>query len=203
MTTRRGARFGSGPRMLLALLASVCAMGGFAPRLSAQTTEQVVEQRRLELQAARADFEAARSYFNVVERQFSSALEEVTRARRQGDEDALERAYALAQERSVPYRGGETRLTEAREALVNARQALIQILEVRLEQLVEQMDATSSSQQRAELDLVWRSLSSELQQLEAEAGDTFRLDPVVLPEVASDPRDTPDDILAKAGLLER
>ena len=179
------------------------ALAGSPVAASGQTAEQLVTQRRLELRAARAAFEAARSAFNVVERQFSAALEEVTRARRQGSDDALERAYALAQDRSVPFRDQERRLGEAGEALVEARQALIDVLEIRLEQLVEEMDAAASSQQRSELDLLWRDLATELQQLENEAGDTFRLDPVVLPEVTSDPRDTPEDILAKAALLER
>lgn len=197
---RRSSR---GPGALLALLVAFGALVSSAVGASAQTAEQLVAQRRLELQFVRADFEAARTGFNVVERQFSAALEEVTRARRQGNNDALERAYAQAQDRSVPYRDRENRLREARDALVQARQALIEVLEIRLEQLVEEMDAASSAQQRGQLDLIWRDLSNELRRLEAEAGDTFRLDPVVLPEVASDPRDTPDDILAKAALLER
>lgn len=170
---------------------------------SSQTTEQLVVQRRLELRAARDAFASARSAFNVVERQFSAALEEVTRARRQGSDDALERAYALAQDRSVPFRDQERRLGEAAEALVQARRALVDVLEIRLEQLVEAMDAAASSQQRSQLDILWRDIATELQQLEDEAGDTFQLDPVVLPEVTSDPRDTPEDILAKAALLER
>ncbi|HKJ02209.1 MAG TPA: hypothetical protein VJ997_07130 [Longimicrobiales bacterium] len=196
-------RFASCPGLVLGLLLGMGWLVGSPEHGAAQTAEQLVVQRRLELQAARDAFEAARSAFNVVERQFSSALEEVTRARRQGNKDDLERAYALAQDRSVPYRDRERRLAEAGDALVQARQALVDVLEIRLEQLVEEMDAASSSQRRGQLDLIWRDLSTELQQLEDEAGDTFRLDPVVLPEVASDPRDTPDDILAKADLLER
>ena len=203
--TTRGARSRCAlwPGLILALLAVVCALGGSPARASAQTVEQLVVQRRLDLQFARDAFEAARSGFNVAERQFSSALEEVTRARRQGNKDGLERAYSLAQDRSVPYRDRENRVREARAALVQARQSLIEVLEVRLEHLVEEMDAAASAQQRGQLDLIWRDLSTELQQLEAEAGDTFRLDPVVLPEVTSDPRDTPDVILSKAELIER
>ncbi|HSG07276.1 MAG TPA: hypothetical protein VLA36_02895 [Longimicrobiales bacterium] len=201
----RGVRHGrAGASVPVTALVSVlCALCGIPLPASAQTAEQLVVERRLELVAARAAFEAARGAFNVVERQFSAALEEVARARRQGSDDALERAYAQAQDRSVPYRDRETRLGEAREALVRARQAVIEIIEIRLEQLVEEMDAARSAQQRERLDILWRDLATELQQLEAEAGDTFRLEPVVLPEVASDPRDTPEDIQAKAAILER
>lgn len=204
MTTRGLRRRLAGASIAFpALVVALGALCGMPLSVSAQTAEQLVVERRLELVAARAAFEAARGAFNVVERQFSAALEEVARARRQGNNDALERAYSQAQDRSVPYRDRETRLGEAREALVRARQAVIEIIEVRLEQLVEEMDAARSAQQRERLDLLWRDLSTELQQLEAEAGDTFRLEPVLLPEVASDPRDTPDDIQAKAAILER
>ena len=188
---------------LLALV-GIAAGALLAPgAVGAQTIDELLAQRRLETRAARDAYDAARSAFDVVARQFSSALEDVTRARRQGNKEALERAYAEAQDRSIPYRDRETRLAEARATLVEARQSLIDILGIRLERLVEEMDAAGSSARRAQLDRLWRDLSIELQQLEAEAGDSFRLDPVVRPEVTSDPRDTPDDILAKAELLER
>jgi hypothetical protein len=176
----------------------------FAPGpASAQTTEQLLGQRRLELRAALATFEAARRAYNVEERQFSTALNNLYLAQRQGDSGEVERARAEAHERSVPLGDREVRLNEARDSLVRVRQALIDVIEVRLEQLVDQMDRATNSARRNELDALWRDLFNELQQLEAEAGDPVRLAPVVLPAVASDPRDTPEDKMAKALLLER
>ena len=169
----------------------------------AQSAEQLVVQRRLELRAARGAYEAARSAFDVVERQFAAALEEVNQARRSGDNDRLERASALAQDRSVPARDQESRLKEAGQALVRAREALILALDARMEELVRQMDATPSSQQRGQLNALYGDLQAELQSLEAEAGGTIRLEPVVLPEISFDPRDGPDDLRSKAELLER
>jgi hypothetical protein len=162
-----------------------------------------VVQRRLEFRQARADYDAALAAFSVVEQQWSAALEEVNRARRSGDEDALESAFAAAQDRAGPLRGQEQRVEEARGTLDARRQVLVQVITLRLEQLVAQMDAAASRQQRTELDLLFRDAQNELRALEAEAEDTFRLEPVVLPEVTFDPRDGPDDLRSKAQLLER
>ena len=170
---------------------------------AAQATEQAVAQRRLELRAARSAYEAALGAFNVVDRQFSAALDEVNAARRSGDTGRLERAYALAQDRSVPHRDQENRLEEAGATLVRARQALIDVLAARLEQLVREMDAAPGAQQRAQLNAVFADHQAELQALEAEAQETYRLEPVVLPEITFDPRDGREELLAKAELLER
>ncbi|MDP2955943.1 MAG: hypothetical protein Q8N53_05955 [Longimicrobiales bacterium] len=197
---------GSAPRcwwrplgVLLAAFLSVGAPG----ESGAQSSEQLVVRRRLELRAARDAYEAARSAFEVVERQFAAALEEVNRARRSGDTDRLERASALAQDRSVPARDQESRLQETGQALVRAREALIGVLDARMEELVRQMDATPSPQQRAQLNALFGDLRAELQSLEAEAGERVRLEPVVLPEISFDPRDGPDELRSKAELLER
>jgi hypothetical protein len=185
-----------------ALVAAALALG--APTgAAAQLTEQVVAQRRLEFRAARSAYDAALGAFNVVDRQFSAALEEVNAARRSGDTGRLERAYALAQDRSVPHRDQEIRLKEAGRALVAARQALIDALAARMEQLVREMDAAPGAQQRAQLNALFTDHQAELQALEAEGEGTFRLEPVVLPEITFDPRDGRDELLAKAELLER
>jgi len=189
-------------RLTGALLTVALALG--LPGTSmGQATEQMVAQRRLELRAARSAYDAALGAFNVVDRQFSAALEEVNTARRSADTGRLERAYALAQDRSVPRRDQEKRLEEAGAALVRARQALIDILVARLEQLVREMDAAPGAQQRAQLNALFTDHQAELQALEAEAEETFRLEPVVLPEITFDPRDGRDELLAKAELLER
>lgn len=189
-----------GPLGVWAVLAALAATA--APS-GAQTLADLVVQRRLEFRAARDTYEAARSAFSVVERQFSAALEEVIEAGRSGDRERLERAYALAQDRSVPLGDQERRLEEAGTALGAARQELIEVLSGRLEELVRQMDAATGPPQRNQLDALFRDLSAELQRLEAEEGGAFRIDPVVLPEITFDPRDDPESLRAKAELLER
>jgi hypothetical protein len=186
------------------LLAVAAAGTLLAPAtLPAQETEEVLTQRRLEYRAARDAYEAARSAFSVVERQFSAALERVGRARRAGDEDALEQAFAVAQERSGPLRAQETRVEEARERLAEARRALIDVITVRLGELLAMMDQASSAAERAELDALWRDLANEQDQLEAAEGNALSLRPVVLPEITFDPRDGPDELEAKAQILDR
>jgi hypothetical protein len=115
----------------------------------------------------------------------------------------MERAYRLAQDRSVPMRAQEQRVGEAGEALTVARRELIDIITVRLSELLEDMDAVSSAAQRNRLDVLWRDLRNELDALEAEGGEGFALLPVVFPEVNFDPRDGPEDLEAKAEILER
>lgn len=160
-------------------------------------------QRRLELRAAREAYEAARAAFEVVDRQFRAALQEVTRARESGDADRLDRASALAQDRSVPRADQERRLNEAIEALGRAREGLIGALEGRMAQLVRDMDAAASGQQRAQLNALFADAQAELESLEAEAQDTFRFELVAFPEITFDPRDGPDEMRAKAEVLER
>lgn len=189
-------------RLLGAVLAAALAMGAPA-RATAQITEAMVAQRQLELRAARSAYDAALGAFNVVDRQWSAALEEVNAARRSGDTGRLERAYALAQDRSMPRRDQEKRLEEAGAALVRARAALIDALVMRLEALVNEMDATPNAQQRAQLNALYTDHQNELQALEAEAEQTFRLEPVVMPEITFDPRDGREELLAKAELFER
>jgi len=189
-------------RLTGALIATALTLGAPAG-MAAQPSEQAVAQRRLELRAARSAYDAALGAFNVVDRQFSAALEEVNAARRSGDTGRLERAYALAQDRSVPHRDQESRLKDAATAVVVSRRALIDVLAARLEELVREMDTAPGPQQRAQLDALFADHQSELQALEAEEQETFRLEPVVLPEITFDPRDGRDELLAKAELLER
>lgn len=188
--------------LLLGLVLAVGALAAPGP-LPAQTSEEVLAQRRLEYRAARDAYEAAVSAFSVVERRFSAALEQVGRARRAGDQEALEQAFALAQDRSVPLRAQETRVAEVRQRLQEARQDLIDVITVRLGELLAEMDQASSAAERAELDALWRDLANEQERLEAEGGDELALNPVVLPEITFDPRDGPEELEAKAQILER
>lgn len=187
----------------LHVLALMLPLLGLPLASPAQTTEQLLTERRLEYRAARAAYESALSAFRVVEQQFGMALREVDRARRSGDNDALERAFAQAQDRSLPFGAQEERVAATRATLEEARRDLIEIITVRLEQLLAQMDGASSSLQRAQLNALWVDLNNELESLEAESGGGLRLDPVVMPEVEFDPRDGPAELRFKAELLER
>jgi DNA repair exonuclease SbcCD ATPase subunit len=169
----------------------------------AQTSDNVLAERRLVYNAAQADHNAAQAAFSVVERQFSAALAQLDRARRGGDQDALDAAFALAQERSIPVYDRRARVTETSERLEEARRALVDILTIRLTELVTAMSTATSPDEQAALDAVWQDLNNELEALESDADDPFRLNPVVLPEVTFDPRDTQATREQKARILER
>lgn len=181
----------------------VLAVGLVPAPASAQTTEALLVQRRLEYRNARNQWESARSAAAVLEAEFASALEAAERARRAGDEEARERALANVQARSGPVASQSQRVEEALGRLNAARDALIRVITVRMEQLVTAMNSASSVQARSRLDVLFRDLDNELQGLEDEAGDEMRFRPVVMPEVTFDPRDGPEDLRAKAELLER
>jgi Mg2+ and Co2+ transporter CorA len=183
----------------IGLLADVPAL---APQV-VQSLEALVAQRRRELARARLEYEAAVAAFNVVDGQWQAALDEVSRARRSGDESALERAWASAQERAGPFSAQEQRVQTARDSLTAIRSALMEAIEARLQQLLDQMDASPSSAQRLTLNALFNDLRNELQALDEESQAGLRLQPVVLPEITFDPRDGPEERRTKAQLLER
>ncbi len=191
-------------RLVTAALLCVAALGGaFAPASGQETTEQTLSERRLEYQAAKDAYGSAQSELRVVERQWRTALAEVTRARRSGDDDALDRAFARAHDLVIPFGAQEERVREQRARLATAGRALTEILTIRLDQLMEQMDAATSSSERSQLNILWTDLDHELNDLERESGTGLRIDPTVMPEITFDPRDVPAERLAKAEILER
>ncbi len=168
-----------------------------------QSLEALVAQRRRELARARLEYETAVAAFNVVDGQWQAALDEVSRARRSGDDNALERAWALAQDRAGPFSAQEQRVELARDSLTSIRGGLMQAIEARLEELLDEMDASPSSDQRLRLNALFNDLRNELQALDEESQGGLRLQPVVLPEITFDPRDGPEERSTKAQLLER
>jgi hypothetical protein len=168
-----------------------------------QTTQRLLQDRRDEYDAAKADFLSAQNAYRVVERQFSDALQGLQRARAARDDAAIDQGLRRAQDRAGPFQAGEQRLDKTKAALDSARRALVEIIGVRQAELVAQMDAASSSQERNDLNAIYQDLNRELLALETEAGNALRFEPVVLSDVQADPRDGPMEVLGKAQLLEQ
>jgi len=187
---------------LLGMILAVAALGVATLPAGAQRVEEVLAQRRLEYSAALAAHEAAQSAYAVVEQRFSAALNEIDRARRSGDTDAHQRALAVAQERSVPKADQQRRVEQAADSLRSARQALIDILITRQQDLVGELDAATSATRRQQLDILLRDVTNELRALEDAAEDRLSLGPVAT-EITFDPRDGPAQLRAKAEILER
>ncbi|MCG6957132.1 MAG: hypothetical protein LJF04_14180 [Gemmatimonadetes bacterium] len=187
---------------LLLLVGVMVGLAG-AQSAGAQTTQRLLQDRRDEYDAAKADFLSAQNAYRVVERQFADALQGLQRARAAGDDAAIDQGLRLAQDRAGPLQAGEQRLDRTKAALDSARRALIEIIGVRQAELVAQMDAAASSQQRNDLNALFQDLNRQLMGLETEAGDALRPQPVVLSDVQADPRDGPMEVLGKAQLLEQ
>ena len=179
-----------------AVALTACGVGS----LAAQSTEEVLAQRRLEYQAAVDAYRSALSALEVAEQRFTDALREIDRARRSGDEQALARALPRAQDLSVPKADRERRLQAAARELERTRQALIDVLVVRQAELLEALEAATNAQERRRLTIELEDISNQLQELEAEQEDPARF--TVMPEIHFDPRDGPTELRAKAELIE-
>jgi hypothetical protein len=177
---------------------------GFVAAVSAraQSTEELLAQRRLEYISAVDSHRSALSALRVVEQRFSTVIAERGRARREGDAAALDRALPQAQELSVPKADRQRRVSEAADVVAARRRAVIEILIVRQSELVARIDAARSSAERAQLGILLTDASNELTEFEREAEGPAAL-PVVMPDINFDPRDGPADLLGKAELVER
>jgi hypothetical protein len=170
---------------------------------ASQTPEQEVIARRLDYEAARTAFEAANAAFNVVDREYSEAANRFLQARQSGNQDAIARAFSDALAKSVPLRAQKQRVTDVAAKLRTARQAFMDAISGRLEELVAQMDAAASRQRRDSLDAVFRDLNNQLHELDSEAQGTLSLRAVALPDITYDPRDSSVELEQKAQILER
>lgn len=195
MSFPRRTRWWLGASMALGLALAAPAAG--------QTTEERALERRLEFRAAQEAYEAAESALTVVEAQFAAALREVDRARRANDENALERAYAEALTRSIPVSDRRQSVEAAGVRFREARQALIDVLILRQQELLADFDVASNRAERDGIDILLRDNSLELERLEAEAEEALTTGPIVMPNVAFDNREGPNEIRFKARILER
>jgi len=185
--------------VLTALAVAVCA----EPSVAQQTPQQTVDTRRVDYEAAKKEWEAANLRYKNIERAFDAALMQFQVARRSGDEDAINRAFADAQARSVADAEQKQRVTNLASKLRTARRSLTDAINARLEDLLVQIDSASSRQRRQVLNAAFTDLNNELRDLDQENREAARLSPVVLPDITYDPRDTSQELEQKAEILDR
>lgn len=188
--------------LLLSALMVVAGFTAVAP-VAAQSTLELLAQRRTEYRAALDALQSARSSLQVIEQQFNAALRDIERARSTGDDDALATARARFQDLSVPKADRELRVQETAESVVEARRSVIEILIVRQSELIAMIDAAASAAERQRLGLELEDVSNQLNELEDEAEGPAVVMPTVMPSVNFDPRDGPTELLNKAQILER
>lgn len=166
-----------------------------------QTGAADLPGQELAYRSARSQHQATLDAWSAVENRFNAAVEEHARARRAGDQEgqdvSLTRALDLARELDRL----ERRVTEGRGQLEDARSALVEAVDRRIELLEEQlMLARPAEAQR--LGAVLRDLENQQAALAREAeGAEVRVELVRYRSIQYDPRDDAGTLAAKAELL--
>ncbi len=183
-------------RLRCAVIGTLPLLAVLAPRAHGQDLNQL----RREIEVARSGLELAISELNVYEGRWEEAYDSIQSAKRRGDDAALERAYAtahaLSDDRSLAKQSEDsaaTALTEAKRRLEGGLNRDIRRLELAMD--------TASVERQEELDLLIEALERELTDLQRD--DQFQVQTAAIALITIDPIDLPEDIIAKAELLER
>lgn len=176
---------------LVALAASLCAV------LPSHARSQDVE--RSAYRAAENAYNAVLSARDLERDLLDDALDEVTEARQSGDQARYERALAIYQDRARDLEQSNRELADAASRLDEARRSYLESVLDELDELYEELPQAPNARAR---DLIGRRIDILL----ADANQLERpIDPAddPFPAINIEPGDTPDEIRAKADLLER
>ena len=176
---------------LVALAAGLCAV------LPSAAASQDVEQS--EYRAAESAYNAALSARDLERDLLDDALDEVTEARRSGDQARYERALAIYQDQARELEQSDRELADAAGRLDQVRRSYLLSVLDELDELYEELPQAPDARGR---DLIGRRINillADANQLEQPIDPD--MDP--FPEINIDPGDTREEIRAKADLLER
>lgn len=172
--------------------------------LPGQAGGDSLAERELSYRAAVAAYDAALAARQVVENQWRQALEAVTAARRAGDQAALDRASNAFIEQATELERLDIRVRSTQDSLEVARESLLEALDRRMGELVEEADTVTTDVRRMQILSLARDLQNQYRELVSAGADALTPTPVLYPGIlAYDPRDTPDLIRQKAQLVER
>ncbi|MDE0473664.1 MAG: hypothetical protein OXI50_03830 [Gammaproteobacteria bacterium] len=176
---------------LVVLAASLCAV------VPSAATSQDVEQS--EYRAAESAYNAALRARDLERDLLDDALDEVTEARQSGDQARYERALAIYQDQARELEQSERELTDAAGRLEQVRRSYLLSVLDELDELYEELPQAPDARGR---DLIGRRIDillADANQLER----PIEIDDDPFPAINIEPGDTPDEIRAKADLLER
>ena len=182
-----------------ALVVVLALLGVRAP--AGAQVERLLSDREAEYEAARKEYESRLAAWDVQQRRFQAALEEVNAAKRSGDAQRQERAYQTSTAVSDELSRLKRRVDEADSVRLRAKDALLKALDARRRALLQQRARTP--QEERDLLLQIRDLDNQYTALAADGGSTVRPALVFWPDVDVGPLDGIDDLRAKVGLLER
>ncbi|MFC1662081.1 hypothetical protein ACFL3S_11640 [Gemmatimonadota bacterium] len=181
------------PALFLGFLSVLLSSGA-----GAQITE-ALEQRQADFNAARSAYEAARDAQEAMDLRFQRALQAADSAYLSGTQRLIDRAYSAAQQAARELEGLDRRVRETAEGLEEARDQLLEVLGIRIDELLLEAEETTDPDEAFRLASILRDLDNryaELQALEPE------IEVAVMPEMTADPRDSPQDLLRKARAMD-
>ena len=170
---------------------------GLSAMVPANAAAQDVDQRRY--LAADSDYSAALSARDLARALYEDAMAEANEARDSGDQGRHGRALAVFQESASELELTNRLLAEARDELEQARRAYLTSVYDRQDELYEELTQAAEERERT---LILRQIAV----LDDQANRLTRSVEILddpFPEINIAPGDTPDDIRAKADLLER
>ena len=185
-----------------ALLVLVLCLGAafFCAESSWAQTGITLEERELDYSSARNAHQAALDARAAVQARYERALAEVEASRPTGDDVRYERALAAFHQRALEMQGSDRRVSETAAQQEQARRTYLVAVDDRLEELYQQI-AQADPFQRTDIVSYITDLDNRVAELERVA--TVDVRSVPLPEIGFDPRDGPEELRAKADLLQR
>jgi len=162
-----------------------------------------MEDREAEYRLARSTHQVALEALGVAERNWNRAVQEAEAARQAGDEERRGRALAAALRQAPPLEGARRRVEDTDSALAEARGALLQAIDQRLDSLVAELDVTADQSEREALGITMQDLYNRYYELEEEDEAPQVPQFASLPEIQFDPGDGPEEWRLKADLADR
>ena len=162
-----------------------------------------MEDREAEYRLARSTHQVALEALGVAERNWNRAVQEAEAARLAGDEERSGGALAAAQRQVPPLQSAQRRVEDTDSALAEARGALLQAIDQRLDSLVALLDVTNDQSEREALGITMQDLFNRYYELEQEDEAPQVPQFASLPEIQFDTGDGPEEWRLKADLADR
>lgn len=194
---RRREHSGKG-RLTLAAVGALCAATAMARGLAGQAPPNIA-QARLAYQATVSEAEAARLSLEARDGQWTEVMDSLAAIRARGDDARLTQWFARAETLAGARSTAAERFEERTGAAQAAGGLLAAVLDQEIERLVAASDTASAGSFR-DINAIVGDLEIERDQLVRESTVTVQV--VALSSITIDPIDGPDDIIAKAELLE-
>ena len=185
-------------QLTLAAVVALCTAFSAAGSLEGQSAPNLI-QVRLDYQSTVSEAEAAGFAFEARDGQWTEIMDSIAAARIRGDDEGRTQWFARAEALAGARSTARERFEERTRAAQSAGGRLAAVLDREIERLVAAADTASPLAFR-DINAVVGDLELERDQLVRES--TVTVQAVALAAITIDPIDGPEDILAKAELLE-